>query len=93
MAQPQLARCGLDCTTCPFREKNNCPGCHKADGTMFWGKCTLALCSIGKGIEHCGLCDQFPCDLLKSYSYAKEHGDNGQRIRNLEALRNKHGAT
>ena len=76
--------CGINCDECEYKEKVNCPGCIAAKGQMFWGKCELAMCCVEKGLQHCGQCSEFPCDKLREYSYDKEHGDNGQRIRNLE---------
>lgn len=55
-----------------------------AKGKLFWGQCELATCCIGKSLEHCGQCQDFPCDTLKEYSYDSEHGDNGERIRVLQ---------
>ena len=52
---------------------------------MFWGECPLATCCVAKGLEHCGKCDEFPCETLHSFAYHEEQGDDGQRIRNLEA--------
>ena len=77
-------RCGLYCTKCEYREKANCPGCIKAEGKMFWGECELSKCCIEKELQHCGQCQNFPCDKLREFSYDKAQGDNGQRIRNLE---------
>ncbi|MFZ2537606.1 MAG: hypothetical protein WAX04_01735 [Oscillospiraceae bacterium] len=31
-------------------------------------------------MEHCGQCNEFPCALLKQFSYDEEQGDNGKRI-------------
>ena len=80
-----LAYCGLDCQACDFRAKAKCPGCRAAQGKVFWGECALATCCIAKNLEHCGRCDQFPCEQLKQFSFAKDHGDNGRRIENLRA--------
>lgn len=33
-----------------------------------------------KGLEHCGKCSDFPCDLLNQFAYDKEQGDDGNRI-------------
>ena len=82
-----IARCGLICNDCSYRESANCPGCVAAKGNVFWGTCSLATCCQDKGFEHCAQCSDFPCEDLKSFSYDAEQGDNGQRIRNLEALR------
>jgi hypothetical protein len=82
------AYCGLDCNNCEYKEKCNCKGCKATCGNPFHGECTLAKCAIEHKVEHCGLCPSFPCDLLKSFSYDKEHGENGGRIRTLENLKN-----
>ncbi len=54
---------------------------------MFWGECDLAKCCFAKGLEHCGKCDDFPCDQLKAFSFDEAQGDNGQRIENLRAAK------
>ena len=79
------ARCGIYCGECEYREEMSCPGCIKAAGKPFWGECIIAACCVGKGLDHCGLCADFPCEDLKSFAYDEEQGDDGQRIRNLEA--------
>ncbi len=81
------ARCGIHCDDCDYREKTNCPGCHEAKGEMFWGQCELAKCSMEKELDHCGQCEDFACDLLKSFAYHEEQGDDGQRIENLRVTR------
>jgi len=84
MANPNISYCGIDCEVCAIQ--TGCPGCRKAAGKLFWGDCALARCCMEKQHEHCGQCREFPCDMLKEYAYDPEHGDNGARIRNLEAL-------
>ena len=86
MRQDDMAMCGLDCGSCSYREKSNCPGCRVAGGKMFWGECELATCCLAKGLPHCGKCDEFPCERLRAFSFSdSEHGDNGRRIENLRA--------
>ena len=80
--------CGLDCKTCEYKEKCNCRGCKASEGKPFHGDCRLAKCAIDKGVEHCGVCSLFPCDLLKEFSFDKDHGDDGGRIKVLEQLIN-----
>lgn len=77
------SRCGIDCSKCEYKEKVNCPGCIAAGGKMFWGNCELASCCMDKKLDHCGKCTDFPCELLKKYSYDEKQGDNGKRIANL----------
>lgn len=79
------ARCGIYCGDCEYRAEMNCPGCVGTQGKPFWGSCPVAACNMGRGLRHCGECGEFPCELLHSFSYDKEQGDDGQRIRNLEA--------
>ena len=83
----QIARCGLHCDICTFREAMNCPSCLYANGDMFWGTCQIANCCKEKKFDNCSQCDEFPCDDLIAFSHDPEHGDNGERIRNLEILR------
>jgi hypothetical protein len=83
--QDFAARCGIYCAECEYREQMNCPGCAQAAGNPFWGTCAVSTCCTGKRHQHCGECDAFPCDTLNGFAYDKEQGDDGQRIRNLEA--------
>ena len=79
------ARCGIYCGECEYRTKMNCPGCVRAAGNLFWGTCAVATCCTGKDHQHCGECAAFPCDTLNGFAYDEKQGDDGQRIRNLEA--------
>ena len=85
MANPFMARCGIDCQACTYREQTGCPGCPATEGKLFWGECALAKCCITKGHDHCGQCEDFPCAMLNEYANDPEHGDQGERIRNLHA--------
>lgn len=76
------SRCGIECSKCEFQEKNGCKGCTNID-KPFWGEsCPIKSCVEGHQQECCGECFEFPCDLLKSYAYDKDQGDNGLRIKN-----------
>jgi len=79
------SRCGLLCSKCEYREKMHCKGCI-AITKPFWGEsCPVKECCEEKKQEHCGLCSDFPCDLLTQFSYDKEQGDNGRRIEQCKA--------
>jgi len=80
MAEAFMGKCGIYCGDCKFRQKTNCPGCGKTAPNMFWGECRLARCCIEKGYDHCGLCPDVPCAMLKEFSFDATHGDNGVRI-------------
>lgn len=73
------SRCGIECSKCEYREQMNCKSCINID-KPFWGECPVKSCCENKKIENCGMCKDFPCDLLKQFAYDKEQGDNGQRL-------------
>jgi len=61
--------CGIACDSgkCMFytgKKEPQCPGCIKCAGKPFWGECKVYKCAAEKGVKHCGLCKDFPCDLL-----------------------------
>lgn len=43
-----------------------CDGCcsEKEDAVLFSPSCEARKCVIDKGYEHCGYCDQYPCDIF-----------------------------
>jgi hypothetical protein len=62
--------CGLDCRSCDFLG-DKCQGCGYVDGKPFWtvavpsGVCPFYdCCRNRKKLEHCGLCDDFPCKMF-----------------------------
>jgi len=74
------SRCGLLCSECGYREEMNCKGCMNID-TPFWGEsCPIKSCCESKKLAHCGECAEFACDLLNSFAYNKEQGDDGKRV-------------
>ena len=73
------SRCGILCSSCELKMSTGCTGCLSAE-SPFWGQCPVKLCCESKSHENCGYCSDFACALLNSFSYDKEHGDNGLRI-------------
>lgn len=73
------SRCGIVCSECKYKEQMNCKGCVHID-KPFWGDCQIKSCCEGKGLLNCGKCNEFPCEVLKKFSYDKEQGDDGKRI-------------
>jgi hypothetical protein len=62
--------CGIFCGDCEFLG-TQCKGCGNVKGKPFWvaqipsGICPIHdCCSNQKQIEHCGLCDDLPCDIF-----------------------------
>lgn len=78
--------CGLSCKECALREANGCQGCTASKGKPYYGECKLAQCAISKNRRFCGECGEFPCEMLKSYSYDAKNSDNGNRIENCKKL-------
>ena len=73
------SRCGILCSKCEYLEQCG-GGCTKIS-KPFWGdSCPVKDCCEGRGHEHCGECNNFPCDLLNEFAYDKEQGDEGKRI-------------
>ena len=85
MDQQMIAACGAYCGACEWKEKTGCPGCQASRAKMFWGECDVARCAISKGLLHCGLCSDLPCQTLQRYFDHPEHGDRGERLANLKA--------
>lgn len=83
------SRCGILCGACEYREQTGCRGCVNID-RPFWGACCpVKACCEGKGLEHCGLCPDFPCAVLHQFSYDPEQGDGGKRIEQCRAWRDR----
>ena len=74
------SRCGVLCSECEFRSSMNCQGCTNIK-KPFWGEaCPVKTCCEDKALDHCGLCQSFPCALLRQFAYDTDQGDNGKRI-------------
>lgn len=75
------SRCGICCTKNERCKKwgFDCDGCANIESAP-WGVCEIKVCCKNKGHEHCGECEVFPCDTLKSFSHDETHGDGGARI-------------
>ena len=61
-----------------------CAGCLELEDGNWAGDCEIKKCCEEKQLEHCGLCKDFPCDLLRNTSFDEEEGDNGERLVNLK---------
>ena len=42
--------------------------------------CSVKDCCESKNNEHCGICNNFPCELLKQFAYDEKQGYDGKRI-------------
>ena len=66
--------CGLFCGTCEHLD-TKCNGCGIQKGKPFWtimmnvDCCPLYNCCVNKKqLEHCGLCNEFPCETFNQLS-------------------------
>lgn len=74
------SRCGILCSQCTYMESTGCRGCVNIE-RPFWGEsCPVKSCCEGKGLQFCGQCATFPCDLLNRFSFDEVQGDKGLRI-------------
>ena len=59
------AICGLYCGTCEAFEAQDCRGCAYQLGVAAGEECRVfQCCVVERGLEHCGLCADFPCQLF-----------------------------
>ena len=75
--------CGTLCNDCEYfkGEKNpQCLGCTIQKGKPFWGECRIYTCIEEHGVEHCGLCGEFPCDRFID-TFDPNHGQISSVIR------------
>jgi len=93
LSEKLVAPCGTYCGTCTFlnrKEKPSCLGCGNQSGHPFWGECKLYGCATGR-VEHCGICEDFPCDLFVN-QFDPAHGQKSAFTRaGLLAYRKKEG--
>lgn len=62
-----------------------CDGCVRVPGEgheMLHGDCEFRACADGRGLDHCGLCPEYPCEKLEGYlsAYEQVARDWGDRI-------------
>ena len=51
------------------RELEMCQGCRSTILTKSCAQCTLKSCAEEKGVLHCGLCADYPCNQLKAFQH------------------------
>ncbi|MCW4051856.1 MAG: DUF3795 domain-containing protein [Candidatus Bathyarchaeota archaeon] len=94
MSENLVTPCGSYCGTCEFlnrKEKPSCSGCSSQAGHPFWGDCKLFACVEEKGVDHCGSCRDFPCELFVN-QFDPAHGRKSAFTRaGLLAYRKKAG--
>ncbi len=90
--------CGLYCGSCEYYKKS-CEGCRNVQGKPFWTTqmkveiCPLyGCCIIKKQLDHCGLCDELPCETFNKFrdpSLSPEEAKQAVLNRQNELLKRK----
>lgn len=93
-----LPGCGEYCGLCPYHtgvKQPLCPGCNVVKGKPFWGECKIYICTSDHDVQHCGVCEEFPCeDFINHYEEALPEGQRNAVFRaGLLAYRAIHGDT
>ncbi len=96
------APCGIYCGDCEHL-KTRCSGCGTLAGKPFWTfdlrleVCPLyACCVIEKGLEHCGLCRELPCETFQQFhdpALTPEEAARSVLVRKLTLLRRRDAGT
>lgn len=74
----------IDCSECKLMKEKVCNGCINIKKPFWADTCSVKECCESKKLECCGKCEKFACNLLESFAYDKENGDNGLRIENCK---------
>ena len=92
------AACGLYCGTCDYLQ-TQCEGCMQVQGRPFWTvqmeilTCPLYDCCVNtKHLEHCGLCDEFPCAIfleLRDPSLSDAEAEKALQARQEDLVKRK----
>ena len=60
------SRCGGCCNSCERKEEVHCTGCTEMKQPFWGGECGVKSCCEAKGLDHCGVCPDFPCEMLST---------------------------
>ena len=74
------SRCGIRCEKCEGREEVHCNGCLNMEKPFWGGECSVKRCCEERGLNHCGECEDFPCEVLSSMGVEKGY-DPKPRLR------------
>lgn len=95
--EKSIGVCGCICSECKIYNKS-CDGCHAIKGKACWlDEVGLDICDfyecamIKKGIEHCGKCNEIPCNKFwenKNPEWTEEQHRKivEERVKMLKAL-------
>lgn len=93
----KIPPCGSYCKSCLYYKRKECAGCVETNGRPFYidqtekDTCPVWECAAERKVKHCGVCDDFPCDMYLGW-YCPEIGRIGTlRCAGLLTLRKKIG--
>lgn len=66
-------------------EESMCFGCRSRKRLAYCDNCRMFACALGRGVDFCSECEEYPCDDLKNFQAARPHRielwDNLDRIK------------
>jgi hypothetical protein len=69
MRRKLAAVCGRYCGECEAYQSGLCCGCGYQLGQTRRGDCAIfRCCVVERGLEHCGICLDFPCQMFVSHA-------------------------
>ncbi|MFC2015836.1 DUF3795 domain-containing protein [Chloroflexota bacterium] len=76
------AVCGRYCAECDAVQDGLCCGCGYQLGQTRRGECAVYQCCVMlRGLEHCGLCLDFPCQVFASHASPLDVGRRYKALR------------
>jgi hypothetical protein len=90
-----ISPCGILCSECPSLN-TSCKGCLKERGRIFWTEtykggietCPIFECCVnGRGLLHCGQCQDLPCDIYMGLSDPNDPDIEASKKECIERLR------
>lgn len=54
-------------------EEAVCHGCRAERRSVYCQSCDFVACALGKGLDFCGQCGEYPCEELKKFQAERPH--------------------
>jgi predicted RNA-binding Zn-ribbon protein involved in translation (DUF1610 family) len=54
-------------------DEYRCEGCSSAVVNPYCRSCVMSRCARERGVEFCGQCGEYPCDVLREFQAARPH--------------------
>ena len=89
-AEEEVMVCGIICRECTYY-RADCEGCRAVKGAPFWvafvgvDRCPIyECCVVEKKLDHCGQCDDLPCERFTRFRDPSVSEENAART--LESM-------